>query len=62
MCGRVLGDALLFLFGVLCLAKPEWLIGAVYPPARVRRLRWLEIMLVLTGIYCALVGLVRLIT
>ncbi len=59
---RPMADLLLFLFGMLCVIKPQWLIGAVYPPARIRRLRWLEMMLVLTGIYMAMVGLVRLIT
>jgi hypothetical protein len=42
--------------------KPQWLIGVVYRPARIKRLRWLEMMLVLTGIYMAMVGLVRLVT
>lgn len=55
-------DLLLFLFGMLCVIKPQWLIGAVYRPARIKRLRWLEMMLVLTGIYMAMVGLVRLVT
>jgi hypothetical protein len=55
-------DLLLFLVGMVLVVKPQWLIGVVYRPARIKRLRWLEMMLVLTGIYMAMVGLVRLVT
>lgn len=54
-------DLLLFVVGMLLVIKPQWLVGAVYRPSRVKRLRWLEMMLVLTGIYMAMVGLVRLV-
>ena len=50
-------QALLLAFGLLCAVKPQWLVGAVYAPARIKRLRWIEMFLVLLGIYMALVSL-----
>jgi amino acid permease len=52
----MIAQAGLLAIGLLCAIKPQWLVGAVYAPARIKRLRWIELFLVLLGIYIALVS------
>jgi hypothetical protein len=49
----VVGQVALLAFGLLCVFSPQRVVALVYPPARSKRLQWLEMLLVLTGFFLA---------